>query len=300
MTKRIVFGAALALVIVGLMAPSASASCANSKSVSTYNALTTVYTYWQTSLQGPGTTLVAKLWQPGGPDVTGTCNVRNSADGNRGILYFGLTPGDIGLSVNLADVCVGGGAAACANGQLAVMATVSKAGKTEFLMSQAPETPGGNITYDFSTFSSPPHVMAGIPRPRVTASSRSGATVTANVTVDAANAAAYEGTGPLITGYNILSKLSAADPGRLAVGYDAGPVLAASGGGPVTTSIPVDCSGSSPTLGRRWVVTQLVTANGPSPTVSEATQVACDPSLADPKFKIIPKPKVVPNAKAKR
>ena len=47
-------------------------------------------------------------------------------------------------------------------------------------------------------------------------------------------------------------------------------------------------------------MTQLVTTDGPSATVSEATQVACGSSLADPgKYKIIPKPKDVPNSKAK-
>lgn len=299
MTKKIVFGAALALVIVGLMAPNASAICGNSKSVSTYNPLTYAFTYWQTSLQGPGTTLAAKIWQPGGADVTGTCNTRNNANGDRGILYFGATPGDIGLSVNLADACVGGTAATCANGQLAVMATVSKGGITQFLTTQAPETPAGNITFDFSEFTSPPHVMQPIPRPVITASSRSGSIVTASVNISAVNAASYEGTAGLITGYNILSKLANTDPGRNASAYDSGPTIAASGGGPGSASVPVDCTGGSPASGRRWVVTQLLTANGPSPTVSEAVQVSCDGSLADPKYKIVPKPKMAPNSKSK-
>jgi len=301
MTKRIVFGAALALVVVGLMAPNASAICGNSKSVSTYNPSTFAYSYWHTTLSGPGTTLVAKIWQPGGPDVTGTCNTRNNANGDRGILYFSLAgPQEIGLSVNLADGCVGGTAATCANGQLAVMATVNQGGKTEFLTTQAAETPAGGTVFDFSTFGN--HPLVAIPRPRVLNQSKAGNIYTANVALDAANAGAYEGTSGLITGYNILSKLSDTDPGRLATAYDTpqGPTINSSGGAGVASApLTVDCTGTA-AQGRRWIVTQLVTANGPSPTVSEATQFACGGSLAEPpggKYKIVPKPKVAPNSK---
>jgi hypothetical protein len=132
MTKRIVFGAALALVTVGLMAPNASAVCPGSKSVSTYNAGTAAFSYWHTTLTTSGTAgaaLVAKIWQPGGADVTGTCNTRAGADGNHGILYFGTNPGDIGLSIDLSDACVQP-QAACAAGQLAILATVTKGSKT--------------------------------------------------------------------------------------------------------------------------------------------------------------------------
>jgi hypothetical protein len=302
MTKKIVFGVALTLVVVGLMAPSASAVCGNSKSVSTYNGLTGGYAYWKTTLFGPGTTLVGKMWQPGVTpvEVTGTCNQRDGStpDGNRGILYFGITPGDIGLSVNLADACVQP-QAACANGQLAVMAQVSKGGVTEFLTTQAPETPGGNITYDFSTFGD--HPLVAIPRPRITGSSKAGTVVTANITVDPTAAGAYEGSASLILGYNILSKLAGSDPGRLASAYDPTPVLlTAPNGGSGSASVPVDCAGGSASLSRRFVVTQIVTQSGPAQTVSAPVQVSCDSSLADPKYKMVPKPKVVPNSKAKR
>jgi hypothetical protein len=296
MAKRIVFGAALALVIVGLIAPSASASCPNSKSVSTYNPVTGAFNYWHTTLTGPGTTLVAKIWQPGGPDVTGTCNT-TAGNASNSILYFAVTPGDIGLNINISDACVGGTSATCATGQIAVMGTVTKGGQTEFLTTQAPETPGGGVTFDFSTFGNHPFVP--MPRPRITSSTKVGTTVNANVTVDAASGGAYEGTAGLITGYNILSKLSGTDPGRNASAYDAGPQLTASSGGAASAPVSVDCTGGSPSLSRRWVVTQLVTPNGPSPTVSAPTQVSCDGSLAEPpggKYKIV-KPKVAPNSK---
>jgi hypothetical protein len=294
MTKKIVFGAAVALVIIGLMAPSASASCVNSTSVSTYNAGTGAFSYWHTTLTGPGTTLVAKVWS-GGTDMTGTCNTRNNADGNFGILYFGLTTGDIGMQFNMADACVPG--ALCPVGSLQVLATVNKGGASEFLTTQAPESSGA-VTFDFSTFGN--HALVAVPRPRITGSSKVGSTVQANITVDPVSAGAYEGTGPVITGYNILSKLANSDPGRLASAYDTGPTIAAAGGGTGTGVVPVDCTGGSPTLSRRFVVTQIVTTGGPSPTVSTPTQVSCDSSLADPKFKIVPKPKFEPNGKAKQ
>ena len=145
--------------------------------------------------------------------------------------------------------------------------------------------------------------MVPIPRPRITSSSKAGSIVSVQFTVDPANLGAYDGSAGVITGYNILSKLSGTDPGRSASGYDAAPVtsLSAAGGGSASTAtaVSVDCSGGSPSLSRRWVVTQLVTANGPSPTVSEATLVSCDGSLAEPpggKYKIV-KPKVAPNSK---
>jgi hypothetical protein len=104
MTKRIVLGAAFALVIVGLMAPSASAFCANSTTASTYNPNTLEYTFWHTNLTGPGTTLVGKLWTPGGQDVTGTCNVQSPT--SNPFLYFGADPHNVGFSIDFANGCV--------------------------------------------------------------------------------------------------------------------------------------------------------------------------------------------------
>jgi hypothetical protein len=285
MTKRIVFGAALVLAIVAIAAPSVSANCQVSKSVSTYDPDTGLFPYWHSSLGGPGTTLVAKAWQPGGADVSGSCNTRNSPDGNAGILYFASSdPGlgsDIGVNYDLSDACVQP-AAACANGLLALMATVTQGNKTEFVVSQAVESPAG-ITFNFSSFGAKSMVPMG--RPKVTASSRVSGNVNVTAGVDSTATAWQEGTSGQATGYNILVAAAAADPGRNAPAYGPLATIAATGGNPGSTSTTVVCS----TLVDRWIVTQLVTANGPSPTVSEATRIACDPALADPKFKIVPK-----------
>lgn len=282
MTKKIVFGAALALVIVGIAAPSASANCAGSKSVSTYNPSTTAFSYWKTTLTPtPGSdTLLAMAWQPGGADVTGTCNV------SPGILYFGVTSGDIGINYNLADACVTP-AANCASGLLAVYASVYSSGvtgATQFLMTQAPETPAGAITYDYSTFGD--HPMITLPRPTVTSSGPQGATVPLTLAVTATTAGLYEGTGPLVTGYNIRAFQGGADPGRLASAYPTLlTTLPASGGIAAAGATSVSCG----SLADWYLVTQLVTTNGPAPDVSASTRVVCNPSLADPKYKVVPK-----------
>jgi hypothetical protein len=298
MIKKIVFGAALALVIVGLMAPSASANCAVSKSVSTYNTASGAYTYWHSTLTAPGATLVAKLWQPVTPftDVTGSCNT------DPGILYFTphfATDGAIGMSINLSNACVTG--AACANGSLAVMATINGSKpatpnkkETEFLVSQANETPGGGLTFDFSAKGGD---AGTLPRPRITNSTPGHSGGPAQVTLDAASGPLYDGSAGAVTGFNILSAAGNADPGRLATAYSAPLNVASTGGGPTTTSYNVVCQAG---LTRSFIVTQLVTNGGGSPTVSEATQVSCDSSLAEPpggKYKIVPKPKAAPNSK---
>jgi hypothetical protein len=286
-------------VVVGLAAPSASANCQSSKSVSTYNSGLGQFTYWYHTLEPPYT-LVAKMWQPGGADVTGTCNTRNNPDGNAGILYFAGASHAVGLNVNLSDGCVQP-TAACANGQLAIMATVTGTGNdpiegnvgkpaTQFLMSQAPEGPGtAVITFDFSGFSSPTHQMVPIPRAKVTTSSRVGGNVNVTVGVDVTEIGVgpyYEGTAGLATGYNILSAQSALEPGRDASAYTLRSTITAPGGAPGSSSTTVDCT--NPNIDQ-WVVTQLVTPGGPSPTVSQPTRVNCNPALADPKFKIVPK-----------
>jgi hypothetical protein len=102
MTKKIVFGAALVLVIAGLAAPNASALCNPPKFASTYNSATLAASYWHTSLPA-GSTLVGKLWSSTG-DHTGTCNTTAQIP----MLYFGATPGDVGFTLAMGDPCVVG------------------------------------------------------------------------------------------------------------------------------------------------------------------------------------------------
>ena len=269
MSKKILFGAALALVIVGLAAPSASAACNPPKSLSTYNSGTGAYSYWHTTLVGGQ--LVGKIWS-GAVDFTGTCN-----DGNQTFLYFGATPGDVGFNLSLGEACVPG----CPSGSLSIQVTAISGANSETITGKAPETSTGAINFDFSTSGNLP--FASYPRPRVTASSRVTTNVNLNLAVDALSS---NNAGADITGYNILSASGATDPGRLASAYTLRSSIAAPGGIAGTGAATVDCANIA---NDQWVVAQLVTSGGPSNTVSAATRVKCDPNLANPKYTILPK-----------
>ena len=279
MTKKIVFGAALALVIVGLMAPSASALCNPPKFVSTYNGGSGAFAYWHSTLaETPGATLVGKLWN-GSTDLTGTCNTACTGCGtNSGFLYFGSAAGDIGLNVSLGDQCQG--ANVCPSGSISVLAGVTKGSNTDFLATQGLETAG---FFDFSTTG---HAMLAHPRPRVTNSQRSGTNVNLAVAVDAAAPALFDSVASQITGCNILTASSAADPGRLASAYTLlGPCSGGVSGAAATAGGASNCTDITKD---NWIVVQEVTAAGPSPFVGAATRVRCNSAVADPKpFKII-------------
>jgi hypothetical protein len=274
MTKKIVFGAALALVIVGIASTPASALCNPPKSLSTYNSGSGAYTYWQSGFPNAGTSLVADIWSAGG-NHTGTCNTFP------GILYFGAEEGQVGINLNLGDSCVVG----CPSGSLSIQATALNGPNSHTLTSQVVETSLSAINFDFS--GTPAHVMGNYPRQHVTTSSRAGSTVNVTFSFDAASANAFEGTAGQITGYNVRSAQSATDPGRNASAYPT--VLTnipAPGGIAATGSAGVVCQA---TATDQWVVTQLVTTGGGSSSVSQATRIKCDPTLANPKYNIIPK-----------
>lgn len=270
MTKKIVFGMALALVIAVVAVPSVSAACNPPKSASTYNGVTFVTAYWTTTLPKVGATVKGKIWS-GSTDFTGTCNDQN-------FMYF-TYDGGVNMSLSLGDACVPG----CPTGSLSAMAMITNNGATEFLATQTPETPSGGNNFDFSTLG---HAMVPVPRPRATNSSRAGSTINLNIAVDAAASGLYDGTAAQITGYNILAASSVADPGRDASAYALRVALPAAGGGAGAGSTSVDCTDASKS---QWLVTQIVTAAGPAPLVSAPTRVSCGPAVADPKFKIINK-----------
>jgi hypothetical protein len=273
MSRKTVVGIALAFLIVGITAPNASASCSPPKSISTYNAGTGGFAYWHSTLaQTPGSALVSKMWS-GAVDFTGTCH----------FLYFGQTPGDIGLAGSFGEACLPG--AACPSGPMSVFAAVTKGGATDFLTTQTTETPGGGVTFDFSNH---PHQMVSLGRARITSSSRVGSNVNIGVAVDSQALGLYDGTASQVTGYNILSAPGAADPGRAASSYSLRGSIAAANGGAGAGSTAVDCTTNTP----QWVVVQLITPAGPTPAVGPATKVNCDTSLADPKFKKIQRPSI--------
>lgn len=277
MTKKIVFGAALALVIVGLAAPSASASCNPPRSSSSFGASNT---YFVPSIPIPaGSTVVGRIWS-GATELTGTCNVANGAA--QGTMFYFYGPG-VGFRQDLGDACVPG--TNCPGADMSLQVTVTNpAGQSETLLSKATYVPAGATQYDFSTPSG--NQAMGSNRPRATSSSRVGPTVNVNLGIDAANAYAYNGAAADITGYNIVSASGAADPGSLASAYTFRTLVPAPGGTAASSPLAVDCSNINQD---QWVATQIVTAAGPSNTVSGRTRVNCNPALANPKYNVVPK-----------
>jgi len=273
MTKKIVFALALALVIVGIAAPSASASCNPPKFASTYNSLTGGFAYWHTTIVGGS--LNGRMWS-GATDYTGTCNTGAS------FLYFGTDPQNVGLSVSLGDPCVPG----CPGGSLSVRASVtdSNGATEEFVATSAPETPAGGVNFDFSNTA---HNMVSAPRPRVgTNGGRSGSNVLLN-TLSEPLSGYFEGTDAQVTSCNIRAGSGTTDPGRDALLYPT--ILAtvsASGGSCAAASLTVNCSNIATD---QWIVIQPVTAAGGDQHVGPGTRVGCNPALADPKVKIGPK-----------
>lgn len=287
MIKKIAFGAALLAVVAGL-APSASASCLPAKSAGTYNTGALTYTYWHSPTGNTGT-LIGQFWQVGNSTASNTGNCPTTFPGKGGLgtvgLYFG-GPG-IGLSLDL-GAC-GNGCVANTMGYLAQKKT-SDGTQGEFLYATVAETPNGGLNFDYSVTPANPNLVV-IPRPRVTGSSRAGTNVNLNITVDPVSAGVFGSAAPgSVTGYRILSKSSPGDPGRDASSYDTTPLasLAGPGGATASGAVVVDCSN---TAQDRWVVTQLSFEGGLqfSNVVSGATRVGCNPLLADPHFKIIPK-----------
>lgn len=274
MTKKIVLGAAVALVIVGIASTPASALCNPPKSVQTYNSQTGAYVFFNTGLPNAGTSLIGTFWSAA-VNHTGTCNTAQP-----GMLYFG-GEGQVGININLGDACVNG----CPSGAMSIQITAANGANSRTLTTQTVETPAGASQFDFST--KPAYALGDYPRQHVTASSRvAGNLVNVSVGVDAATGIAQDGTAAQITGYNILSAISATDPGRDASAYTLRTNIPAPGGIATTGSTQVDCSNIN---NDQWVVTQLVTTAGASNSVSPATRIKCNPALANPKYNIVPK-----------
>ncbi len=266
MGRRPVVFAAVAFSMIGTAGPNAFANCNPPKYIDTYNAATGAYAYWRSALaETPGGSLVTKMWS-GAVDVTGTCN----------FLYFGAGQGDIGLSGDFGQACLPG--SACPSGSVSVLAAVVKGAGTEFLVTQAPETPAGAVNFDFSGTS---HPMIALTRPRITAVSRVSATkVQLSIIIDAVSGGLYEGSADQIAGYNILRAEASADPGRLPDPYTLIASVPAPGGAAATAQVTSDfCI----TYGLDdWLVVQVVSAAGPFPVVGAAARISCW-NLADPK-----------------
>lgn len=289
MTKKIVFGVAAVALAAVVMAPAASAACGSVRTASTYNSATTLFAYWHAPSGDTGTInqLDGQTWQLGnfGQWNGGNCATTDVGNGGPGFLYFGT--GGIGLNMHMES---------CGNGcpsplsTLAVLAQkIDPSGVVDFLFSTQQEIPGP-VNYDYSLQGD--HNMIRLPTPVVQTSSLSAGVVSMTVTVPSIAAGLF---GPNaasgVSGYKILSALSATDPGNLATSYpNVAATISAAGGsasGPTTFTLPCSAAGGAD----QWVATQITFENGTvlSDTVSGARRVHCGGAVADPKYKIVPK-----------
>jgi hypothetical protein len=144
MTKRIVFGAALALVIVGLMARMLPPFVRQQGHVDLQRS------HGRVQLLAPSLTGPARSSPRFGSGRGRRHRHLHTTARNANRHLISVCFRQHGLSYDLSDACVQP-QSACATGQIAVMATVLKGGLSEFLTTQAPETPGGNVTFVTAT-----------------------------------------------------------------------------------------------------------------------------------------------------
>jgi len=289
MTKKIVFGAALALLVVSFVATDASAFCNPPKFVSSYNSVTGAFTYWVTTDTAQAGPLSMKA-TVGAVEVGKGCQ----------FIYFGTTPGQVGLSgdfgaCGFVDWPGTTTPQPCPNGPLTI---IGHDGGDTFGATVPDLSASQALNFDFSTVGGSPNggTVNGVhtPRPRVTSSSRSGTGVVLALTLDTVAGAGIDATTlATITGYNVLSASSTGDPGRLASSYAPVAPIAISASAPsgvaATAGGTVDCSVIAKD---QWIVTQIVTTAGPLPGVSDATRIRCNAAIANPSYKMVKKPVV--------
>lgn len=278
MTKKIVLGMAAVALAGAVMAPSANAACSSIRSASTYS--NTGTSYWH-SVSNDGT-LVGQGWQLGS---AGAWSTGGGAVVCENFLYF--SSGGINLNLDLASC---GSGCPASGGTIAILAQHQPAGtaKTHFLVATVSETFATSVNFDYGGQGD--HNLIEVPRPRVVSSSRAGSLVNVSVQIPSIAGGLYgPNAASAVTGYNILSASSATNPGRNAAAYSLRTSVAAPGGVAGTSGVVgVDCTTAT---SDQWVVTQLTFEGGAvlSSAVSEPTRVNCNPALADPKYKIIPK-----------
>lgn len=255
--EKTVFGLVLAFLIAAIATTHVSAACIPAKSASTYNVGTQQLAYWHTTIPGTSATLVNKIWS-GGSDYTGTCNG----------LYFGVPPGSVGLALTLGDCTPTG--LGCPGGHLIVQAIVIGVGGTpqQMLVTRVlEEFPPG-----FFDFSATSHDMCNVPCPVMTELIPNGTARIVTLSIGSVTACAFDGSAGSLTGWNIVSKASATNPGVFAAPYGVRSFLPAPGGGATIGSAALDCS--DPALDQ-WVTMQLMTSAGGGPTVCPAIRVDC-------------------------
>ena len=264
------------------LSPTVSAACTSTRTASTYNPSLGTYAYWYSSILNSGA-LFGQTWQLGS---YGTWNDRSNGPFPPcyGSLY---SNGYGGISMDLyMSVC--GTGCPDPGSTLAYLVMNSTCCRSEFLLATSAEDNSRILNFDYSQLGH--QYLIPIPRPRVTSSSRAGTKMILQVAMDATSGGAVGvGAANAITGYTLLTRQAAIDPGRKASYYTTTPAA---------LPVEVDCTD---TAQDHWLVTQIIFENGAvgSDAVSVATRVGCTPNLADPTFRLVHK-KPAQKAPAKR
>ena len=289
MTKKFVFGAAVVVLAALAMAPAASASCGSVRTASTYNSGTRAYTYWHAPSGDATGTLVGSVWQAGAPAAFDPNSGVVPCTGSFAPLYFGS--GGIGLNLHM-ESC--GNGCPAPNSRVAVLAQKKDpTGVVDFLVATVDETTGGAVNFDYSTQGA--HQLVRLLQPTVLASGpKVGNTLPVHISLSSVSSAFYgPNAASTLSGYRIVYKLAAASPGTDASQFILAPggAISAPGGGAVgDTLLQLDCTDPTNTKDA-WIATQLSFEGGAivSPAVSQPKRVHCVGSLAEPKYRVVPR-----------
>jgi len=277
----------VAAVIVAMSTP-ASAVCSPPKSMSSFTSNLANYVYIDF---GAGVT---------DDQVTGFFYDQGTA--NSGTLpaadyMFVDISGKLSISGNLGDARVVG----CPAGKLVLRLQAQTPGGIRFLTLTAQEgisnPTGANFDFSFGHPSNSSFTGALIPRPRVTQASRVGTVVTVNANFDATSSAnPSNDSAAAVTGYELL-RATGADPGRDPAGWAVVQTVAAPNGAAATASFTADCSNPSQD---QFFASRALFGTQKSDLVSESTRVNCNPSLAEPRFNVVPKKPTGPKKTVQR
>ena len=280
----------VAALVIAVATP-ASANCNPAKVAATFGAGPT--TYWsppagatinEASLRG-------QFWQKGNRSAgnEGAC-VPSNCGGASGWLYF--YGGKLNMNANLGDALVAG----CASGTLQTIAQVdSLDGKhTYHIAGTVTEVSGPAVDFNYGTLGD--QNLAEVPKPVIISSSRVGSTLTLHLGIPAAGGAFGPGAATAIAGYRLVSGngTGTTDPGRTTAAY----TLLQQTAVPVADlTQSIDCTGIT-LPNEKFVGVQILYSDGVISPTSATYRVGCDPTMADPRYKIVPKKNVV-NSKAR-
>lgn len=310
-TQWIRSAAALAFVALVLTAvPTADAACSALKQFGQYNFFDNPGNYGyirfgagESSPTGGPTAHAGSFWQLGNRSSNGDGCPINAVQADGGwIQYFG--GGGHYLAGNLTSGCIQG----CPLTELVVTVLDKIDGEdaARFAVLRTEERILRGIQFDMSPNQGPGGEQwpvdvfaADIPKPRVTASSRSGSTVNVDIAFDDIVAGYYDGgrgTDPyaVITGYQLYTqtvlKTDPAPPRDSTSGWALAQTVATGAGGSSLPGFGVDCSDPNTIV---LLAVGLEIDGYSTEYVGAAQSVECDPNLADPKaprFRLVERP----------